>query len=412
MNEINQSEKKCIRKCYIIHLLLYALIIIFNFILLSKLIWTKKTLHYLYLSGSFFGIIYFIFPIIPFIFLLSNKIKKNNIRKLRMVTLTFCIIAVILGIFFSCVLMINAMESSDFCRECPFNLPISNPLNKTNCNLKICILNNIQDLEKEHPYEYICNYDPIEYFDEGDGPFKRNINENYTLETEALILCQKYDSEDYDIENEFINKYIDFCGPKEEYFFCKRFFEAKKYDIKEGYDCPEKKYIKIVFLFCILNIILNLMLSFIPWKSEINIYEKIISRLFPNANRMSNSLNSTKNNSKANNTLEEQFKKVPTEVIIVCNNIQTNINNINIAGNNADSNSNRDIKNKNNSNEEYKENEKNVKNRRNEKNEDKIRNTITNSNPQDSADIFIMKENKKFNKKLKNIDNKNNNDSQ
>lgn len=335
MNEINPSEKKCIRINFIIHLFLHALIIIFNFILISKIIWIQKILHYLYLSASFFGIIYFLFPIVPFIFVQSNKIKKNNIHILKKVTLVFCMIAVITGIFFSGVLLVNAIESTDFCRECPFNLQISNPLNEQKCNNKKCMLNKIQNLEKEHPYEYICNYNPIEYFDEGEGHFKRKINNSIEIETEALILCQKFDSRDYDIEEEIINDYINFCGHNKEYYMCKRFFEPKIYDIQEDYDCPDKSYIKIVFIFCILNILLNLMINFIPWKSEMNIYEKIIMRFFPNRYRRSNSLNSTKHNSQVtNNAHSEQFKRVPTEIIIVCNNIQTNINNINNSGNN------------------------------------------------------------------------------
>ncbi len=420
MNEILFSEIKCMKMNFTLHILFYIIVIIFNFILITKIIFIRKILYYLYLSSSCIDIIYFAFPLLPFSFILSKKISKKNIPIFRLLTLIFCAIAIISGLLFAVIIMINIIESTEFCRECPFNIPLSEISNEKICHNKICILNNEQ-LDNEYPYEHFCNYDASKNFDQKEGPFKKSINDTYEMEIDSQIICEEYKINDYMIENEVINKYINFCGKIRVYYICKRLFKSKNYDVEEGIKCPENSYVKKLFIICILNILLNLIISFIPWRAQMNNYDSIMQRLRPQQ-RHSNSLNSTKNDSKIKKEIAEgSFKRVPTEVIIVGGN---NIIHLNKSSNNISN----DIDNQNdeiNSNrvmvkhsskdlrktselENINEKENNKINCKTEQNEYKDKNNNI-LNPQSSTEIFILKDNKNL-KKIKNKNIKINND--
>ena len=136
-------------------------------------------------------------------------------------------------------------------------------------------------------------------------------------------------------ENKEIYNYLNYYNLNEEYFICNRFFEPTYYKIGENINFNNIKYFKRIYIFCIFNILLNLILSFVPWKLEKNIYDKILKRLIPNNNTVSNSLNTTKNSSKIDKDInKEYFNKAPIEIIIVYN------NNINLNENNNNNNNN------------------------------------------------------------------------
>ena len=85
-----------------------------------------------------------------------------------------------------------------------------------------------------------------------------------------------------------------------------------------------------------LNVLINLIFGFFPWKSELNKYTILIMNYEPRrTNQKSNSFSSTINDSKGikENISENNFEKTPTEIIIVCgnknNNITNSINDIN-----------------------------------------------------------------------------------
>lgn len=361
----------------IAHLIFYVIIIIFNFALINHIIWIQKLLYYLFLSGSYFNFLFLIIPIISLFFLFYKKFTKKRIIVVRHFSLLFCMLALILGLYFAIILLIITIESSTFCKDCPFNIPISEILNNSNrCMESICELNNI-DLDEVYPYEYICNYEPTKYFNENEGPFKRIGNNSQEIISDNQIICQKYEN-NYTLENEIIYEYLDLCQTVTEFYICQRFFEPKSYNLHKNFKCPNDNYFKYIYIFCILNVVFNLILSFIPWRIEINIYEKIIETF--RENRASNSLNSTKFGSKII-CEEEKFKKSPTELIIVCNDI-------NIINNNEE--------NKN------KINTRNKKiNNMTERTNGESNNNIELMNPQNSADIFILNSNKIKKSKVK-----------
>ena len=343
MSPVILANIKNLRKYYIIHIIFNLIIIIFNYILLTKIIWLKNILYYLYLFANIFNILFFIIPIIPLIFILLEKLTKKNIKIFQNITLIFCTIAIIFGIFFSIILMMNAIESPEFSRECPFNLEISylntefseyfdknidntDKILEQKCSNRRCALNE-ENQNNLFQYEYICNYDPTDEYEELNGLYEKEID-NKTISTENIMECKKIEPGlNYNFKNEIIYNYYDICNNLVDFYVCERFNEASKYSLDEEYICPNVNYIKYLVIFCILNVFVNLIISFFPWKMEYNNYKTIIYYYRIHNRRVaSNSLNSTKNSSKIDkDNIENKFEKAPTEIIIVCNGAQNNI---------------------------------------------------------------------------------------
>ena len=318
MNGINANEIKNLKMIYILHFIFYAIVIVFNFVFLSKIIWINKSLYYICLGWNIFGIIFFIYPIVPLIFLLSKKLAKDNVLILKKITLIFCIVSITLSLFFSYILMTNSMELPDFYKECPYNIPISD-INEGACNKKVCILN-YENENSQYPYEYLCNFDSSQDFKEA-GPFERKINETEVVTSDYLIICEQYQNNniDYDFKNEIINNYLYTCTQPRDYFICQRFNEPDKFSVNENLVCPNYNYIQNVIIISIVDIVINLILGFIVWRVQIVIYNKIIKELSSNEERKNISLNSTQNCTKViKEKDEENFKKTRTEIIIVC----------------------------------------------------------------------------------------------
>ena len=410
MNEIQISEIKNMKINCILHILIYVIIIIFNFILINEIIWLQKILYILYMSSSYFGILFFIKPVISLYYIFSKKFNKDIIVLLRRLSILFCSIALKLGLFFSVILLLNTLDTPVFYKDCPFKNIISDKIDESKCLINVCILN-YENLDNEYPYEYFCNFNPINYFKDSEGPFKRKIKNSTEIISDYEIICEKYDSYNYTLKKEIISKYLNICNSLMEFQICKRFFEPKQYKIAENIECPKDKYLMKIYIFCILSIIFNLILSFVPWRIEINVYDKIIGRFTSNNNRLSNSLGSTKDGSKVIKDIkEEKFKKEPTELIIVSNN-NANLK-LNKDMNNIINNNNKNIENKNNINnnininsnvKDKKTREKTIKFTKAKSRNEGI-NEITEGSHEETNDIFggksnnaiISKKNKKY----------------
>ena len=360
MSKIND-----LRVNYIIQLILNGIIVIFNFILLLKLIWFDKLLYYLYLSLSIFGIFYLIIPIIPLVFILKKLLNKLSIKRFKILSLIFCFLSLLTGLSFSFSLLFNSLEFTEFCLECPFNLPNSyinniydNYLNKNIqekdlkevCTNRRCLFKN-ENSDYQYKYEYFCNYDPFKEF----NPIKTNISSNDSVNQ---IECSKLDKKNinyYKFEKEEIYKYYEICDTLlDEYYICQRINEPKIFSLKENFICPKIEFFIYLIILCTLNILFNLIFNFLLWRDEYIKYKDIIKFLNENnTNRISsNSLNSTQNTSQIQKEKkEENFKKEKTGIIIVCteqnfinkssniieqnNNIKLNINyNTNNSSNN------------------------------------------------------------------------------
>ena len=355
---IYRTNIKALRKNYIFQLILSVVAIIFNFILLNEIYWLNSLLYYIYISICIFGILYFLIPIIPFIFILLKKLTLKRLKIFKVISIIFCSFVIITGLAFIIVLMINTLEFVQFCHECPFNLQdsyidniyndyINNNLNekvlKDQCTNRRCMFNN-DILESQYNYEYICNYNPTEEF----GKIRNEINTNETINNVECNKIQK-NINNYNFENRIIYKFFEMCNSFEEFYICQRIDEPNYYAIEDEFKCPKKTYMTYLILFCMISVLLNLILSFFPWKLEYNKYKNILDNIRPHNNRIeSNSLNSTRNASKIKKEeVDRSFKKEPTEIIIVYNNTEENI--INENENNNTSYDNAQINNKKNS---------------------------------------------------------------
>ena len=300
---------------------------------------------------NYINIINFIFPMISFIFIIKNKITKKNINKFKIITIIFCTLAIIFGFFFSGVLMINAIESPEFCKECPFNLPLSEinsfpnyNLNKK-CTERRCVKNSPNpemNIKNENDlYEYICNYNPTDEFDEiKESKDIENNNNNTISKNSDNIFCKELTKDEIlntELENNYSNDFYDMCNIYTKLYICERNQLPNKFKIEKNFVCPEKDYMTKLVIFCMLNVLINLIFGFFPWKSELNKYTILIMNYEPRrTNQKSNSFSSTINDSKGikENISENNFEKTPTEIIIVCgnknnNNITNSINDIN-----------------------------------------------------------------------------------
>ena len=354
--DIYKKKIKEIKNGYILHLILSAITIVFNFLLLFELYWGSRLLYYLFCSICIFGIMYFLIPIIPFIFILLKKLTHKCIKIFTILSFIFCGLAIISGLGFIVILMFNALKLNEFCHECPFNLPISYINNiydsyknnnikekdlKDNCKKRRCIFNN-KIMESQYPYEYICNYDPTDEFDK----IKNKTNRNETINQ---IECNKIENNinNYNIEKNEIYKFFEMCNSFDEFFICQRINEHTIYYIAEDYKCPRKNYLTYLIFACMLSVIFNLIISFLLWRSEYIKYKNLIKGLTQTNNRRtSNSLNSTQNASKIKKEEQEaSFKKEPTEIIFVYTNTEENmINEENTSYDNEDINYKNNIK--------------------------------------------------------------------
>ena len=345
------SNIKSLKLNYIIHFIFHGVTIVYNFVLVKEIFWLHKLLYYLYLSISLFIILYILVPILPFIYVLLKKLTKKYIKIFKIISGMFSVLVIITGLSYTIVLMANTLESSDFCRECPFNLPVSyinnlysdylsnaiseNNLKKT-CKNRRCIFNN-QIIESLYSYEYICNYNP-------EGEFDKTRNESNSNQTLQQIICQKIDSnsnyDNYYFKEKNIYYFFEMCNSLDEYYICQRMARQKEYSVNDNFICPNKNYLLKLFAFILLSVAFNLIIGFILWKVEYSKYKNILISFHRRNIREGNkSLNSTQNNSKIQKeNVEESFKKEPTQTIIVYNETEKKMvseinNNINVNDN-------------------------------------------------------------------------------
>ena len=394
MDPVIIQAKKDLRVTNIIHIVLYALIFTFNLVLIPKIYWLKKVFKFSYLIASLIHTINFVVPIISLIYIFRKKLNKKNIKFFKTITLIFCVLSICFGFFFSGILMINAIESPEFCKECPFNLIISDvdEIIKSNeigkkCKERRCIINSenseISSTSDNNLYEFLCNYDPTSEFADTFENFdtennNENTNTNSTLYNGDRINCVKISQDDINInflmENDYISNFYDTCNAHADFYKCERNKTPNKFTLERNFVCPEKNYLTLLISFCLLSVLANLIIAFFPWKSEYNKYKKIINRYQPRRSICkSNSFNSTINSSQIpKNNKEEKFEPSPTEVIIVYGDSNNNINTINSINNNIDNIDNTD----------------NTDNKKTNQNENNINNSIINKRAKTKKNII------------------------
>ena len=292
MDTLIYEEMKIMNISYIFHFLLYIFMSILHLLSYLKIFWTNLISKYIFISTSFIDFMLLIYPAIPLFLtyrILSNKKLTNRFKNL---SLTFLFISFALGITNSVSLWINVNKSSILYRECPYNYNqnnLQNFLNEINdekenenlndiCTKRRCIFTeeNLNDL---YPYSYMCNYDSSDDFSiELGKTYSRRAPNNELYSTSKIIYCENLSNENlFNLNtNNDINNFMNTCSNYIMFYKCYRFNTPENFKISEEYECPDKKYVTYSYLFGIFTIILDIILSFIPWSFVFNSYKSIL----------------------------------------------------------------------------------------------------------------------------------------
>ena len=120
-------------------------------------------------------------------------------------TIILLIISFLFGLMISIVVLINTIKSKLFYKECPFNISLAH-LNhvfrsyygtipednhiKDSCKNRRCILDSI-DSNDDYPYNYLCNYDPIDDFKNDKDIYIRNLPNDTIIQTKVSFATNK-----------------------------------------------------------------------------------------------------------------------------------------------------------------------------------------------------------------------------
>ena len=344
--ETEQEEINPLIFNYIFHFILFVLIFIMHLIMYHRVFWVMSSLSILFLFGSYINILYIIFPIYPFIILFMKKYKKKIINTMKKITFILLIITITFGLMVSIALLINSLNSKVFCRECPFNLSLrhlnavlgdyygKNPNEekiKNKCNSRRCILDR-EESDAENPYIYLCNYDPTDEFDEIE--YKRKFQNGTEISTNTQIKCQPLSAHHdlLNLQKLELHSYLDLCYYLSDFYICHRFNKPEKYyNLDLELSCPETNYMLLIFILCVLIIIIDVVISILPWGVEYMSLKRIVVILSQNT-RKANSVNSTAKSSKITED-DNSFKKDKTPILIIAPQ-EDNINNLNNLNNN------------------------------------------------------------------------------
>lgn len=292
MDTLIYEEMKIMNISYIFHFLLYLFMSIIHLLSYLKVFWTNAISKYIFISTSFIDFILLLYPAIP-LFLTYRILSNKNLTSLfKNLSLTFLFISFALGISNSISLWINVNKSSILYRECPYNYNqnnLQNFLNKINeenensnlnelCTKRRCIFNE-ENLNELYPYSYMCNYDSSDDFSiELGKTYSRIAPNNEVYSTSKIIYCENLSNENIfnSNKNNDINNFMNTCSNYIMFYKCYRFNTPENFKIAEEYECPDKRYLTYSYLFGIFTIILDIILSFIPWSFVFNSYKSIL----------------------------------------------------------------------------------------------------------------------------------------
>ena len=292
MDTLIYEEMKIMNISYIFHFLLYLFMSIIHLLSYLKVFWTNAISKYIFISTSFIDFILLLYPAIP-LFLTYRILSNKNLTSLfKNLSLTFLFISFALGISNSISLWINVNKSSILYRECPYNYNqnnLQNFLNKINeenensnlneiCTKRRCIFNE-ENLNELYPYSYMCNYDSSDDFSiELGKTYSRIAPNNEVYSTSKIIYCENLSNENIfnSNKNNDINNFMNTCSNYIMFYKCYRFDLPENFKIAEEYECPDKRYLTYSYLFGIFTIILDIILSFIPWSFVFNSYKSIL----------------------------------------------------------------------------------------------------------------------------------------
>ena len=346
------QEISSMQIAYIFHFVFYIIIGIEHFLIILKIFWQVKIYKKIFISFSIIDLIILFYPIIPLILMYRIILKKNLTTIFKYISLFITILSIIIGLILNIFFWFNLTATTNFFRECPYNLNDIGLFSKEenppeNCSKRRCILETINNDLEGYQYKYICNYNSQNEFEiepDKQYPYKSSDNSFYNLNIN--IQCEvKTSIDELFIDKNNINEqneiyiYLQKCWNNNfhEFYSCQRYESHEIFNINENYDCPKINYNIILYLFGIFLIILDIIFAFIPWSLDYKSYSRILS-LVNNENDNQNSNLELENNDSNNQQRRRRNNETNTSSNNPNLNSVQNSNNQNGNGNNYQNN--------------------------------------------------------------------------
>ena len=323
-NPFIKQEIKILKLGYILHILLYILLLTSHILLYNKTYWLSIYISKIIFSEIFILSIFILLPIIILIMLSCKVLTELLIKRLKIISLIFLVIFLMNSLLSSVVIWYNAKLLETFYEDCPFNFKIIDipniflnykidnyELARKKCSYRRCFRYNLIQSN------YICNF-----------PEKRNQIPFYEYNPSNSILIKE------------VQDYVDFCKYYVN-FYKKEKVKINKYIFSYNFICLDSKDVILNDILSFLFIFANIFASTVSWLYEYYSYKKILllfifgenhfNQWHPSLKDTNNTSkieeNNNQNNGEENNNITN-FIKMPTDIIIVEKN-NKNINNIN-----------------------------------------------------------------------------------
>ena len=289
------QEIRSMQIAYIFHFVFYIILGIEHILMILNIFWDNNNHIKIFISCAIIDIIILFYPIIPLVLMYRIILRKKLTKAFKYISLIIILISFAIGIVINISFWFNLKATTDFSKECPYNLnDIEHFLNEEKiserCQKRRCVLESINELEG-YPYNYICNYNSQNEFEidpTKQYPAKSSDGSIYYLK--YFIQCEKKtfieelitDKNNLDEHNE-IYIYLQKCWNNNDiqgFYLCQRYEYPNTFNIKDNYNCPKDNYNVILYLCGIFLIILDIIFAFIPWSLDYKTYSKLV--LFDN----------------------------------------------------------------------------------------------------------------------------------
>ena len=285
------QEIRSMQIAYIFHFVFYIILGIEHLLMILKIFWNNVNLIKIFISCSIIDLIALFYPIIPLVLMYRIILRKNLIKGFKFISLNIIILSFIIGILINISFWLNLKETTNFSKECPYNLNdtrlfINYEDTSKRCSERRCILESINEFDG-YPYNYICNYNSQNEFEIDPNkqyPIKSSDGSIYYLK--YFIQCEKKTYiEELFVDKNNINEqndiyiYLKKCWNNNDiqgFYLCQRYEYPKNFKINDKYECPKDNYNVILYLCGIFLIILDIIFAFIPWSLDYKSYSKII----------------------------------------------------------------------------------------------------------------------------------------
>ena len=286
------QEIRSMQIAYIFHFVFYLILGVEHLLMILKIFWDKTDHFKIFISCSIIDLIILFYPIIPLVLMYRIILRKNLTKAFKYISLMIIILSFVIGITINISFWINLKSTTDFSKECPYNLNdtkifINEEDKSKRCEKRRCVLESINEIEG-YPYKYICNYNSQNDFEIDPSrqyPVKSSDGSTYYLK--YFIQCEKKsfieelitDINNLNEQNE-IYIYLQKCWNNNNiqgFYLCERYEYPSKFNVNDNYKCPKDNYNIILYLCGIFLVVLDIIFAFIPWSLDYKSYSKLLS---------------------------------------------------------------------------------------------------------------------------------------